>query len=132
MSKKKSQGKLENILRQMKMKTYQNSWAATKAVLRGQFIAGNTYVKGFPGGANGKKPTCQYRGHETQVRSLSREDRLEKSTATHYRILAWRIAMDRGTQWATVHRVTKSQTRLNQINTHAPTFKKKRPKISNQ
>ena len=131
-SKKKPQGKLENILRQMKMKTYQNSWAATKAVLRGRFIAGNTYVKGFPGGANGKELTCQYRENETQVQSLGREDRLEKSTATHYRILAWRIAMDRGTQWATVHRVAKSQTRLNQLHTHAPTFKKKRPKISNQ
>ena len=81
-SKKKPQGKLENILRQMKMKTYQNSWAATKAVLRGRFIAGNTYVKGFPGGANGKELTCQYRENETQVQSLGREDRLEKSTAT--------------------------------------------------
>ena len=80
------------------MKTHQNSWAAAKAVLRGQFIAGNRDVKGFPGGASGKEPTCQYRGHETQVRSLGWEDPLEKGIATYYRILAWRIAMDRGAQ----------------------------------
>ena len=33
---------------------------------------------------------------EMQVRSLSREDALEKGTATHSSILAWRIPMDRG------------------------------------
>ena len=32
--------------------------------------------------------------------------------ATHYSILAWRIPMDRGTWWATVHGVAKSQTQL--------------------
>ena len=29
--------------------------------------------------------------HETRVRSLGREDPLEKEMATHYSILAWRI-----------------------------------------
>ena len=33
--------------------------------------------------------------------------------ATRYSILAERIPTDRGTWWATVHGVTKSQTRLN-------------------
>ena len=33
---------------------------------------------------------------ETWVRSLGQEDPLEKSMATHSRILAWRIPMDRG------------------------------------
>ena len=106
----------------MKMKTHQNSWAAAKAVLRGQFIVGNRDVKGFPGGASGKEPTCQYRGHETQVQSLGWEDPLEKGIATYYRILAWRTAMDRGARWATVHRVAKSQTQLKQLRTHAPMF----------
>ena len=32
---------------------------------------------------------------ETQVRSLSQEDPLEKRMATHSRILAWRTPMDR-------------------------------------
>jgi len=47
---------------------------------------------------------------ETTVQSLGREDPLEKGMATHSSILAWRIPMDRGAWWATVHEATKSQT----------------------
>ena len=43
---------------------------------------------------------------ETWVRSLGWEDPLEKETATHSSILAWRIP------W-TIYGVAKSQTRLN-------------------
>ena len=42
---------------------------------------------------------------ETPVQSLGWEDPLEKEMATHSSILAWRIPMDRGAWWATVHRV---------------------------
>ena len=49
---------------------------------------------------------------ETLVRSLGREDPLEEGMATHSSILAWRIPMDRGVWWATVHGVTKSGTQL--------------------
>ena len=49
---------------------------------------------------------------ETWVQSLGWEDPLEESMATHSCILAWRIPMDRGAWWATVHNVTKSWTRL--------------------
>ena len=49
---------------------------------------------------------------ETWVQSLGREDLLEKEMATPSSILAWRIPMDRGAWHATVHRVTKSRTRL--------------------
>ena len=49
---------------------------------------------------------------ETWVQSLGREDPLEKEVATHSSILAWRIPMDGGAWWATVHGVTKNQTRL--------------------
>ena len=49
---------------------------------------------------------------ETWVRSLGWEDPLEKEMATHSSILAWRIPMDRGAWWATVHGVTKSWTQL--------------------
>ena len=38
--------------------------------------------------------------------------RLEEGRATHSSILVWGIPMDRGAWWATVHEVTKSQTRL--------------------
>ena len=49
---------------------------------------------------------------EIQVQSLGREDPLEEEMATHSSIPAWRIPMDRGAWWATVHGVTKSQTPL--------------------
>ena len=48
---------------------------------------------------------------ETGVQPLDWEDPLEEGMATHSRILAWRIPMDRGAQWATVHRL-QSWTRL--------------------
>ena len=43
---------------------------------------------------------------ETWVRSLGGEDPLEKGTATHSSIVAWRIP------WTTVHGVSESWTRL--------------------
>ena len=49
---------------------------------------------------------------ETWVQSLGWEDPLEEGMATHSNILAWKIPMDRGAWLATVHGVTKSQTRL--------------------
>ena len=51
-------------------------------------------------------PTMQ----ETWVQSFGWEDPLKEGMATHFSILAWRIPMDRGAWWATVHGVTKSQT----------------------
>ena len=47
---------------------------------------------------------------ETWVLPVGWEDPLEEGMATHSSILAWRILTDRGTWWATVHGVTKSQT----------------------
>ena len=47
---------------------------------------------------------------ETWVRSLGWEDPLEEGMATHFGILAWRIPMDRGIWWATVHGVAKKWT----------------------
>ena len=49
---------------------------------------------------------------ETWVRSLDQEDPLEEGMVTHSSILAWRIPMDRGASWATLHGVTKTQTQL--------------------
>ena len=45
---------------------------------------------------------------EAWVGSLSWEDPMEEGMATHSSILAWRIPMDRGAWWATVHGVAKS------------------------
>ena len=51
---------------------------------------------------------------ETWVRSLGWEDPLptEEGMATHSSIFAWRLPVDRGAWWATVHGVTKGWTRL--------------------
>ena len=46
------------------------------------------------------------------VQFLGWEVPLEERMAIHSGILAWRISMDRGAWPATVHRVTKSRTRL--------------------
>ena len=45
---------------------------------------------------------------KTLVRSLGWEDSLEEGMATYSSILTWRILMDRGAWWATVHGVAKS------------------------
>ena len=50
---------------------------------------------------------------ETWVQSLGWEDPLEEGMAIHSS--NWRILMDRGSWWATVHEVTKSQTQLSDI-----------------
>ena len=49
---------------------------------------------------------------ETWVRPLGWKDPMEEGMATHSSIFAWRILMDRGAWWATVHGVTKSRTQL--------------------
>ena len=49
---------------------------------------------------------------EIWVLSLAWEDPLEEGMATHFSIFAWRIPMDRGAWWATVHGVEKSWTQL--------------------
>ena len=57
-----------------------------------------------------------YRVHlpmtETWVWSLGWEDPLEKGTATHCSILAWRISIHREAWQATVHGISKTQTWL--------------------
>ena len=47
---------------------------------------------------------------ETWIHSLGLEDPLEEGIATNSSILAWRILMDVGALWATVHGVAKGWT----------------------
>ena len=49
---------------------------------------------------------------ETWVLSLGWEDPLEEDGKTQYRILAWRVPMDRGAWRAAVPGLTESRTRL--------------------
>jgi hypothetical protein len=64
-------------------------------------IAGSSVVK---------NPPAMQEPQETWVRSLGLENPLEEGMATHSSILAWRIPLDRGTWWVTVHGVANSQT----------------------
>ena len=59
---------------------------------------------GFPGGSVVKNlPAMQ----ETWVRSLGREDPVEKEMTAHSSILGWGNPIDRGAWRATVHEVAK-------------------------
>ena len=64
-------------------------------------------LRSSTGGSDGKKSACSL-GDLGSIPGLGRS--LEESMATHSSILAWRILMDRGAWWATVHGVAKSQT----------------------
>ena len=64
---------------------------------------------GFPGGSVFKEPTCSA---GDLCRCLDWEDPLEKGMATHSSIPAWKIPIDSGAWWATVHGVPNSQTQL--------------------
>ena len=55
---------------------------------------------------------------ETQVQSLGWEDPLEEGMATHSSILAWRIPWTEEPGRVTVHGITQSRTRLNQLSMH--------------
>ena len=56
--------------------------------LRKAKLTGIGLLQGFPGVSDGKNPPVM---RETWVQSLGWEDPLEKGTATHSSILAWRI-----------------------------------------
>ena len=62
------------------------------------------FYEDFPGGSDGKASVYNV---ETQVRSLGREDPLEKEMATHSSILAWKIPRTEEPGG-----VSKSRTRL--------------------
>ena len=55
---------------------------------------------GFPASSDGKGSACNV-GDLGSV--LGWEDPLEEGMAMHSSTLAWRIPMDRGAWWATVH-----------------------------
>ena len=69
----------------------------------------NIYVKyfSFPGGSDGKVSACNAGDPGS---SLGWEDPLEKKMATHSSILAWKIPLDGGALWATVHGVADCWT----------------------
>ena len=80
------------------------------------------YPQGFSGGTSCKGPTCQCRrrkrgGFNPWVRSGRSPGGGSGNPLQHSCL---ENPMDKGALWATVHRVTKSRTRLKQLSTHAP------------
>ena len=74
---------------------------------------------GFPDGSGVKDlPAMQ----ETRLQSLGQEDPLEEGMATHYRILAWKIPMDRGAWQAAAYRVAQSRAWLKWLSSSSSRF----------
>ena len=78
----------------MKLNTHTHTYMAFQVAL---------VVKNLPASAGDVRCTGLIRGEKNP---------LEEGTATHSSILAWRIPMDRGAWWTTVHRVAQTQTQL--------------------
>ena len=89
----------------------EGEWESTKVLLV-QLLEFENYIWlqwGFPSGSGGKESACNAGG----LGLIPGWGRCPgEGTATHSSILAWRISMDRGAWWTTVHGVAKSQTRL--------------------
>ena len=66
-------------------------------------------VRGFPGGSDGKESVCNVRDLGS-IPGLGRSPGGGHGNRLQYSCLE--NSMDRGAWWATVHGVTKSQTRL--------------------
>ena len=64
-------------------------------------------IWGFSGGSDGKEFACQ-EGNPGLIPGLGRCP--GGGHGNHSSILAWRLLMDRGAWWATVHGVAKSRT----------------------
>ena len=71
-------------------------------------LARNMVLKGFRGGSHGKESTCNAGrpGFDPWVGKIPWSREWQPTPG----IPAWRISMDRGAWWATVHGVAKSQT----------------------
>ena len=77
-------------------------------------------LEGFPSGSAVKNLPVMQDLQETQVQPLGQEDPLEEGMATHSGTLAWRIAWtEQPGGLYIVHKVTKNQTQLNGLSTHA-------------
>ena len=91
---------------------------------------------GLPWWLRVKESACKA-GAMLQVWSLGREGPLQKGMATDSSIPAWTMPKDRGAWWATVHRVSKSWTRLKWLSTctrqlHANTGELGKPHVKHR
>ena len=63
-------------------------------------------------GLSRSRQPCASKPAGLERRSLEAVVGDSKGMATHFSILAWRIPLDRGAWWATVHGVVRRRTRL--------------------
>ena len=76
-------------------------------------MVSNAYsALGFPGGSDGKESACNV-GDLGSIPGFGRSPGGGQDMATPSSIIDWRIPMDRGDWQATVQRVAKSRTQLN-------------------
>ena len=79
------------------------------------------YTGGFPGGVNGNEPACQCRRCERCETFMFNPWVRRSSGGGHGNPLRYSClenSMERGAWWATVHRISKSQTWLKQLIMH--------------
>ena len=82
-------------------------------------LSKGTFLSGLSWWCSGKESTCQCRRHTRDVGSIPGSGRAAgggSGNLLQYSCLG--NPMDRGAWWATVHRVTKSQTRLSTEHLH--------------
>ena len=72
----------------------------------------------FPGGASGKEPTSQRRRIKRQGFNPGLGRSPGEGHGNPFQYSCLENPMDRGTWWATVHRVTKNQTQPEQLRMH--------------
>ena len=85
--------------------------------------------EGFPGGSDNKESTCSagIEGDSGSIPGVGRS--LEEGLGNPRQYSCLENPMDTGAWWATVHRVTKSQTQLKQLSmcTHSSTDRAHQP-----
>ena len=81
-----------------------------------------SFIRGFPGGTNSKESACQWRTHKRHGFDpwVWKIPRGGNGNPLQYSCLE--NPMDRGAWWATVHRGTKSQTKLKWLSMHTHSF----------
>ena len=79
---------------------------------------GNEYSHFTDGSVVKNLPACARATGDSGSAPGSGRSPGEGGMATCSTILAWRVLMDRGAWWATVHGVAKSQTLLKRLSTH--------------
>ena len=80
-----------------------------------------TNTLGFPGGTSGKEPACQCRTHMRHRFNTWVGKILWRKVWQPTPVFLPGESHGQGAWWARVHRVTKSQTQVQQLSTHAQT-----------